>query len=389
MTAQTLFGQPASPATLIGDTTAYTLTMQFTLSQAAPLTGIWFYSAPGATVVPSACGIFAYTSPGNGTLVPGASNVTPSWSGAPGSGWVRCAFDGSVTLAAGTIYKVAVWEGFGSNWYAGTHFYWSASGLTSGIITAPDDASGDGGQDSYVATTSGLTYPSTSYLASNYWIDVEVTPGATLSGAAALASAAVLTAPAIRSAQASAGLSAAPALNASGTRALTGHASLLAAPALTAPGTRGVPGHVSLLAAPALTAPGIRGVPGQAHLLAAPGLAAPAVLSRLAQAALAALPGLTATGAREPAVSVSLSAQARVVAYATAGPDLQALWAAYQAAQLEAHSSWALCHEAREAGGSISSGLLFSAAYQTQNTADMAYAAWQAADRAAFPGSRG
>lgn len=175
MGTNTLFGQPAAPATLVSDTGAYTFGLQFTLSQAAPLTGIWFYSAPGAGALPDHCGIFAVSGHG---AVTGTVNNAPSWSGAAGSGWVKCTYDGSTILAAATSYKVAVAYAGGSNFYSASSHYWDttgagASGLTSGIITAPNNAGGDGGQDTFVLAV-GLTYPGTSFNATNYWLDVEV-----------------------------------------------------------------------------------------------------------------------------------------------------------------------------------------------------------------------
>jgi len=177
--AQTLFGQPASPSALTQDTGSYSMGMQFTLSQNAPLTGIWWWSPPGAVGLPLACGIYQVTGPGTGTAVPGTVVSGASWSGAAGSGWVKHAYDGSVILQAGTTYKVVISNGgAGEFFYGGTSHYWDttgpgANGLTSGIITAPDNAGGDGGQDTF-ATTTVLTYPSTSFGAANYWVDVEV-----------------------------------------------------------------------------------------------------------------------------------------------------------------------------------------------------------------------
>lgn len=170
MTGYTLFGQTGG-TTLNGDTTGYTFTMQFSLSQALPLTGVWWYSAPGATVLPGQCGVFDDT-----TQDLAASDTSPSWSGDAGSGWVRCPFDGSVTLEKGTAYKVAVCYAGGSEWYSNSNAYWSSgaggNGLTNGPITAPNSADAAPGQDAY-ADSSVLTYPTTT-LADNYWVDVEV-----------------------------------------------------------------------------------------------------------------------------------------------------------------------------------------------------------------------
>jgi hypothetical protein len=176
MAVYSLFGQTGS-APLANDVTSYTLGMQFSLSMPANLTGIWFYSAPTATVLPKACCIFEIS--GQAQVV-GTVNTSATWSGPAGSGWVKCVYDGSVALAANTDYKVCVLGGgSGVNWYAATNNYWTAGGAgqfgaTSGVITAPNGASAADGQDSYIANVGTLTYPTGNFLATNYWVDIEM-----------------------------------------------------------------------------------------------------------------------------------------------------------------------------------------------------------------------
>jgi hypothetical protein len=182
MTVYTLFGQAATGSSIAADSASYTLGMQFTLSQSATLTGIWFYSASGAGSLPYACAIYQMTGTGTGTVVSGSQNLSPSWSGAAGSGWVKCSYASGPVLAASTVYKVVVLGGSGGNWYSATPHYWDtgagSSGQASGIITAPDSAAADGGQDSFNVSGS-LAYPDGSFNATNYWIDVEVTTAST------------------------------------------------------------------------------------------------------------------------------------------------------------------------------------------------------------------
>jgi Domain of unknown function (DUF4082) len=176
VTAYTLFGQSGGD-TVTSDGSAVSLGMQFSLSQPAALTGIWFWSPPGAGSLPDACVIYLVSS---ATQVAGTLSSSPSWSGAAGSGWVKATYDGSVTLAAGVSYKVVVHHAFGSDFYGATSHYWDTgagqNGQASGIITAPDNAGGDGGQDTFTAGNS-LAYPSSSFGAANYWVDVEVSAG--------------------------------------------------------------------------------------------------------------------------------------------------------------------------------------------------------------------
>lgn len=172
MPTYTLFGQPAAPATLAVDNNTYTLGIQFTVSQPGTLTAIWFFSASGAVDLPSQIALFS---------VSGRSLVTSqaaSWSGAAGSGWVRAAFTSPPQLTGGASYKACILHGPGGNFYASTAHYWDSgsgsAGISSGPLSAPNNAGGDGGQDTFNAGAA-LTYPLSVGSASNYWIDPEIT----------------------------------------------------------------------------------------------------------------------------------------------------------------------------------------------------------------------
>lgn len=186
MAVYTLFGQSGGGA-IVNDLATYTMGMQFSLSQSATLTGIWFYSASGATGLPVGCAVYQKTSPGVGSIVPGSQNNSPSWSGAAGSGWVKCAYASGPLLAASTTYKVAILKDVTSQVYSATSHYWDTgagqNGLTNGIITAPNNAGGDGGQDTFANPSAALIYPPSSFNATNYWVDVEVTVTAQAGGA--------------------------------------------------------------------------------------------------------------------------------------------------------------------------------------------------------------
>lgn len=189
---QTLFGQadPGVSATS-NDSNPYTLAMQFVLSQDAPLTGIWFYSAADAAGLPAGCGILNLDT---SAVVSGTENDSATWSGSTaGSGWVKQVYDGSITLTAGVNYAVAVLKqpAF-NNVYSATPHYWDSTGagnngLTNGIIHAPNSAGSLHGQDTFFSGGSTLNIPNTDFNASNYWIDVEVgVSGSGASGTAAV-----------------------------------------------------------------------------------------------------------------------------------------------------------------------------------------------------------
>jgi len=153
VTVYTIWDQvPVPPAStsFIG-----TLGTDFSLSQAANLTGIWYYSAD-ATHLGSACAIYDVNST---SIVAGTLNSSPSWSGT--TGWIKCTYGGTVTLAASVSYAVAVYFSATVSYASG--FSWP---VASGIIGATDAAYDVGG---------ALAYPETPAPTTSYFIDVEVT----------------------------------------------------------------------------------------------------------------------------------------------------------------------------------------------------------------------
>jgi hypothetical protein len=167
----TLFGQPASPATLTTDLSSYTMGVQFTVSRALSLKAVWFFSPAGAGSLPGTISLYQ---------VSGASLITSqaaTWSGAVASGWVRAAFTTPPALTAATAYKACINNtGVAASWYASTAHYWDtgagSGGVSNGPLSAPNNAGGDGGQDTF--NTAPPAYPATSFNATNYWLDPEV-----------------------------------------------------------------------------------------------------------------------------------------------------------------------------------------------------------------------
>jgi hypothetical protein len=178
---------PDPPGRLADDGLNFTIATEFSLSESCALGKIWFYSPPGTSQLPTECGIWNISSQ---TLVTGTRNAAPSWSGAAGSGWVSCDYGGAgVTLAASTKYKVSVVNGAANpgSWNSATIGYWTTgtgdSGISSGPLSAPDEAdAASPGQSSY-NQGSAFTYPATYNTggAPNYWVDVEVTPSSAAS----------------------------------------------------------------------------------------------------------------------------------------------------------------------------------------------------------------
>lgn len=193
MTTYTLFNQ-AQTGEYNFDTNAYTLTVEFNVNQSnLQLTGLWWYSAPTMTILPST--IALYTT--SGTLV--ASNSSPSWlvsvgggAASAGSGWCYAAFSSPVALVNGTKYWAAIFRGSGTPFYSVTRNYWTtglgASGITNGPLNAPNQNSSVVGQSPFYAGSS-LHAPNQQYQSGNYYVDVNVvttagTPPAVVTNAA-------------------------------------------------------------------------------------------------------------------------------------------------------------------------------------------------------------
>ena len=161
-------GAPSSDA---GDHSAYTMGMRFVLSVNANLIAIKWWRATTSSPPPTLCGVY---DDDTGVLVATAETFAD-----PGVavGEITQTLVTPVPLLAATAYRVAVYGA--TLGYSATGAYWStgdgAAGITSGIITAPNDAS-SGGQDRF-HSGSGMTYPNQAFNAGNYWIDLAVDDG--------------------------------------------------------------------------------------------------------------------------------------------------------------------------------------------------------------------
>jgi hypothetical protein len=161
-----LFSQGSVTTNASSTTQQQALGLVFQVSQAATLTKIWFYSASGATGLPSAVGVYLQS-----TQAVVATNTSPSWSGAAGSGWVSTTL--SASLSASTLYTAVVYHGtsFSGTWDSYETGYWTtggagASGITNGIVSAPNSAGGNTGV--LVNGNASISYPTSNFSSSNY-----------------------------------------------------------------------------------------------------------------------------------------------------------------------------------------------------------------------------
>jgi hypothetical protein len=182
---------PAGFQSLSSTIGTYNLAVQFALAVASKLNQIRFYEPGDGTALPTKCGIWGV---GSHAIVAGTENDSPVWLKEDGSAGAAGAnttlhvdYTGSgIVLPAGS-YKASLYlsdPGNTTHWFADQTNWWAsagaypqsvgASGVSSGPLSAPNKASAEGtAQGPYAGS---WAYPATEDLASNYWIDVDVTP---------------------------------------------------------------------------------------------------------------------------------------------------------------------------------------------------------------------
>ena len=163
--ADTIFDFSAPTTVDSGDGSSVELGVNFAASESGSITGIRFYKA--ATNTGTHVGSL-WTS--TGTLLASGTFATET-----GSGWQTLTFSSPVSVTAGTDYVAAYLAPSGHYSYMGSAF--AAGGVTNGPLTAAANGSVTTGNGVY-AYTGSSTFPSNSYNAANYWVDVLFQPGA-------------------------------------------------------------------------------------------------------------------------------------------------------------------------------------------------------------------
>ncbi|WP_326823974.1 DUF4082 domain-containing protein [Streptosporangium sp. NBC_01756] len=156
--SDSLWNKTATPATASQpDSQPVTLGVKFNTSTAGTATGVRFYKAPQNTGTHTGS---LWTSSGQHLTTATFANETPS-------GWQQANFGTPVALTANTTYIISYHAPAGA--YSTTRPYF-ATQYTNGPLTALSDGAGGGnGVYTYGATN---TFPTTSYQATNYWVDV-------------------------------------------------------------------------------------------------------------------------------------------------------------------------------------------------------------------------
>jgi hypothetical protein len=144
------------------DTSAVELGMRIKADADGTITGVRFYKAAGSAG-PHVGHLWTNT----GTLL-----GTISFSGETASGWQQATFTAPIAVTANTIYVVSYYAPAGQ--YAADNSYF-ATGLDNAPLHAPADG-GAGANGVYRYGASG--FPTSTYQATNYWVDGVFAPGA-------------------------------------------------------------------------------------------------------------------------------------------------------------------------------------------------------------------
>jgi hypothetical protein len=156
---ESLFNSGAVPSIVtVNDHNAVELGVRFTASAGGVISGLLFYKGPENTG-PHVADLWSST----GTLL-----ATATFSNETASGWQLVNFASPVSITAGTTY-IASYHTNGS--YSADNGYF-ATPVASGNLTAPSDGNGV-----YAYGAAG-SFPTNTYNASNYWVDVVYTKSA-------------------------------------------------------------------------------------------------------------------------------------------------------------------------------------------------------------------
>jgi hypothetical protein len=152
-----LFSTSTVPGTVtVNDPNSVELGVKFSAAAAGNIIGMRFYKGPQNTGAHTA-ELWSST----GSLLASAT-----FSNETASGWQTVIFANPVAVAANTTY-VASYHGNG--YYAADGNFFSNT-YTNGPLTAPSSASAGG--DGVYAYGSSASFPSSTYNAANYWVDV-------------------------------------------------------------------------------------------------------------------------------------------------------------------------------------------------------------------------
>jgi hypothetical protein len=153
---------PTSPS--VNDPGAVELGVKFRVDTDGFITGVRFYKGTGNTG----------THIGNLWSLSGTRLATATFNNESASGWQQVNFGTPVAVTANTVYVASYFAPSGH--YAGDNNYFANRGVDNAPVhLLQNGVSGGNGVYAYGSTSS---FPSQTYLSSNYWVDVVFTPAA-------------------------------------------------------------------------------------------------------------------------------------------------------------------------------------------------------------------
>lgn len=163
-----LFGPDDAPALFTADDAQgpVQVGLKFTISGAGIVTGIRFYKDAGNVGTH-----IGYLWTDDGTLL-GSVTFTDETD----SGWQSANFADPISVTTGTLYVVTYGANNDGGGYSSTGHYFE-NDISNGSITAP--ASGSVGGNGVYAYAPDGTFPTNSFNATNYWVDLIYEPSAT------------------------------------------------------------------------------------------------------------------------------------------------------------------------------------------------------------------
>jgi Domain of unknown function (DUF4082)/Bacterial Ig domain len=164
-TGISLFSGNNAPAVVtVNDPNPVELGVKFQSSQAGSIAAIRFYKGPSNTGTHVG---HLWTASGGTPL------ATATFSNETSSGWQQINLSSPVPITANTIYVVSYHTSSGE--YSGDDHYFDTAAQTNGPLTAPATGNVAGGNGVY-AYGSNSSFPTNTYLGSNYWVDVVFKP---------------------------------------------------------------------------------------------------------------------------------------------------------------------------------------------------------------------
>jgi methionine-rich copper-binding protein CopC len=155
----TIWSSTATPAvSSANDSNPQELGVKFTSDTAGYITGLRFYKGAG-----NAGTHVAHLWTSTGVLLASAT-----FTGESASGWQQVNFDAPVAIQANTTYIASYFDPDGH--YSYSSGYFASGGTDNGVLHAPSNAAA-GGNGVFVATSTGA-FPTNSFNATNYWVDV-------------------------------------------------------------------------------------------------------------------------------------------------------------------------------------------------------------------------